>query len=165
MYKYVIIKSDKGPGVYVNLINSPAGHYLSRQPYVINLLKEILPGIKLKGEYISIEHDMGRTIGNTDIVETSEKDTIFYALPYKKDVFSRFAKNRYPIPSHKLSLVLHRDGDGSYELHDTWIGPCTPPFPGAENEKDNSKEYWENHAYVQDAQAIQSKTITKTCPY
>jgi hypothetical protein len=165
MYKYVIAQSPSGTEVYVNLISSSAGHYLSRQPYLINLLKEVLGPMSLTKPQVMIERDMGRVIGNTDIIETSEKDTIFYARAAKKSVFSRFAKNRYPSPSRKLTVLLEQDEDGNYEVHDTWIGPHTPPFPGDENETAKSKTYWETHALVQDAQTVQSKTITKICPY
>jgi len=165
MYRHVITALPNGYEVYANLIASSAGHYLSRQPYVINLIKEVLVPMNLTDSKVSIERDMGRIIGNTDIVETSEKDTIFYAMPYKKTFFSRYAKNRHPMPSHKLTIILERDTDGNYELSDTWIGPCSPPFPGDKNETDSSKSYWQTHALVQDAQVVQSKTITKICPY
>jgi hypothetical protein len=114
---------------------------------------------------VSIERDMGRVIGNTDIIETTDKDSIFYAQPNKKQVFSRYAKNRYPSPSPKLSIILEKDIDGNYEIRDTWIGPYNPPFPGDVRETSKSKTYWENHALVQDSQSVQSKTITKICPY
>ena len=165
MYKYVISKSSNGREVYVNLITSAAGHYLSRQPYVIGLTKEVLNATSLSNSKITIEQDMGRIIGSTDIVETSDKDTIFYAQPYKKNVFGRYAKNRYPLPSDKLTLILEKDTDGNYELSDTWIGPFSPPFPGDEHETAKSRTYWETHALVQDSQIVQAKTITKDCPY
>lgn len=165
MYKYVISQSSGGYEIYVNLITSPAGQYLSRQPYIINLLKEVLAPMKFTQGKVTIEHDMGRNIGNTDIVETTDKDTIFYAQPSKKNVFSRYAKNRYPSPSHKLAIVMEKDAEGNYEILDTWIGPYSPPFPGDKNETAKSKPYWQTHALVQDAQAVQSKTITKICPY
>ncbi len=165
MYKYLITESTTGYEIYVDLITSAAGHYLSRQPYVINLIKEVVLPMKLTGPRVVIEHDMGRVIGNTDIVETTEKDTIFYAQPTKKTVFSRYARNRYPSPSRKLTIILEQDAEGNYEVHDTWVGPCSPPFPGDERATSTSKSYWETHALVQDAQAVQSKTITKVCPY
>jgi len=165
MYKYPITQSSNGHEVYVNLIASSAGHYLSRQPYVLNLIKEVVASMNLTAPRVTIERNMGRVVGNTDIVETTEKDTIFYAQPYKKSVFSRYAKNRFPSPSHELTIILERDTDGNYEVTDTWIGPCSPPFPGDENETAKSKSYWQTHALVQDAQPVQAKTITKICPY
>ncbi len=165
MYRYVITESPRGYEVYVNLIDSSAGRYLSRQPYVINLVQDVLSPMNLSKPKMAIEYDMGRKIGNTDIVETSEKDTIFYAQPSKKEVFSRFAKNRRPSPSHKLTIILERDAAGDFEILDTWIGPCSPPFPGDKNETAKSRIYWETHALVQDAMPVQSKTITRVCPY
>jgi len=165
MYKYVIVESQTGYEVYVNLIGSSAGQYLNRQPYVIKLLKEVLLAAKLNNSTVVLEHDMGRVIGNTDILETTDKDTIFYAQPVKKNVFSRYAKNRYPIPSRKLTIRLQQDANGDYEILDTWIGPSSPPFPGDKDETANSKTYWETHALAQDAHSVQSRTITKICPY
>src|SRR3989344_4792470 len=165
MYRFVIAKISDDREIYVDLITSSAGKYLSRQPYVLNLIREVLKPLKLTDAQITIERDMGRVIGNTDIVETTDKDIIFYAQPYKKSVFSRYAKNRYPLPSDKLTLILEKDSDGNYELADTWIGPFSPPFPGDEHETVKSRSYWETHALVQDAQVVQSKTITKICPY
>lgn len=165
MYRHIITESPNGSEVYVNLIDSLAGHYLGRQPYVINLIKEVLSSTKLTGSKLSIERDMGRVIGNTDVVETSEKDTIFYAQAYKTSIYSRYAKNRLPSPSQKLTIILEQDTDGNYELLNTWIGSDNPPLPGDKNETAISRSYWETHAFVLDAQAVQSKTITKVCPY
>lgn len=151
--------------VYVNLISSSAGHYLSRRPYVIALVKELLAVKTLRGERIVIERNMGRDIGTTDVVPTSDKDTIYYARPLKSDVYSRFAKNRHPQTSNTLTVIAQRDSDGNYEVSDTWIGTSRPPFPGDKQETAESRTYWQTHALVQDAHVIQSKTLTKTCPY
>lgn len=164
MHKHIVAQSPSYE-VYINLIASPAGLYLSRQPYVMNLIREVLKTLELTTSRLTIEKDMGRVIGNTDIVETSEKDTIYYAQPVKKRTYSRYAKNRYPSPSRKLTLILERDGEGNYEVRDTWIGPNRPPFPGDDKATARSKQYWETHALVQDAQPVQSKTITRECPY
>jgi hypothetical protein len=165
MYKFMLARSNDKYEVYINLISSSAGHYLSRRPYVINLIKEVLTPIKLSGARVVIERDMGRNIGNTDIVTTSTSDTIYYAQPVKAEIFSRFAKNKYPQPSNTLTIIVEQDSEGNYEVSDTWIGPFIPPFPGDDNETADSKSYWETHALAHDAQPIQSKTITKTCPY
>jgi hypothetical protein len=165
MYKYSILESSNGYEIYVNLIESPAGKYLSRQPYVINLVREVLDKKKLSGPEVIIEQNMGRVIGNTEIVPTSEKDTIFYAQPFKKKVFSRYVKNRSMSPSTQLTIVIIKDEVGDYEITNAWIGPSSPPFPGDERATTTSRTYWETHALVADSQIIQSKTITKVCPY
>lgn len=165
MYKYIIAESDQTYEVYVNLISSSAGRYLSRRPYVIGLIKELLISQNLKGDRLAIEQDMGRQIGTTDIVQTGISDAIYYAQPLKSEVFSRFAKNRYPQPSNTLTVIVERDAEGNYEVSDTWIGPNCPAFPGAKYATGDSKKYWQTHALVHDAQAVQSKSVTRVCPY
>ncbi|MGH7238582.1 MAG: hypothetical protein ACREHG_00800 [Candidatus Saccharimonadales bacterium] len=165
MYKFILTQSGGNYEVYVNLISSSAGHYLSRRPYIITLIKEVLASLDLRGDRVIVERDMGRAIGSTDIITTSDKDTIYYAQPIKNEVFSRFARNRYPESSQVLTIVVVRDADGDYEVQDTWIGNASPPFPGDEHETMDSKTYWQKHALVQDAQPIQSKSITRICPY
>lgn len=151
--------------IYVNLISSSAGRYLSRRPHVIALIRELLSSSNLRGARMVIEQDMKRDIGNTDIVTTSNIDTIYYAQPLKSEVYSRFAKNRYSQASTFLTVIVERDTDGNYEVCDTWIGGNHPPFPGDEHATAASMEFWQTHALVQDAQVIQAKTLTRACPY
>jgi len=165
MYRHKITESNNGYLVYVNLVSSDAAKYLSRQPQVLNLLREAISEMDLLKDDVVIEQDMGRVIGNTDIVETSEKDTIYYAQPNKKEHFSRFAKNRYPAPCEKITIIVKKDETGDYEVTDTWIGPCIPAFPGEDDEERKSLEYWSTHALVQDAVSVKTKSITKDCPY
>ena len=165
MYVYTIDDSNEAYDVYVNLISSPAGHYLSRRPYLIALLKDLLARKQLRGPRIVIEKDMGHSIGTTDVVATKDSDTIYYAQAIKSEVFSRFARNRYPLASSMLTVTLLRDDDGNYEVNDIWIGVDRPAFPGDKSETANSKAYWQTHALVHDALPIQSKSITKDCPY
>lgn len=165
MYKFIIDETKKEYIIYINLISSPAGRYLSRRPHVISLIKELLSAKKLRGKRIVFEQDMGRDIGTTDIISTSDKDIVYYAQALKSEVFSRFAKNRYPQASSKLTIILERDNDGNYEVRKTWIGTNHPAFPGDEHETADSRAYWQTHALVQDTLAIQSKSITKVCPY
>ncbi len=138
---------------------------MSRRPYVYALIRELLSTHKLQANRMVIEQDMGRNIGTTDIVSTTDKDTIYYAQPLKSEVFSRFAKNRYPQVSSTLTVIVNRDTDGNYEVTNVWIGGKHPAFPGDQFATADSKVYWKTHALVQDAQVIQSKSLTKTCPY
>jgi hypothetical protein len=158
-------ETNEGYDIYVNLISSSAGHYLSRRPYIFALIKAIVVTKALRGKRMVIEQDMGRAIGTTDIVSTSDEDTIYYAQPLKSDVFSRFAKNRHPQVSNTLTVIAEQDADGNYEVSDVWIGANHPAFPGDEHETADSKTYWQSHALVQDALAIQPKSVTRTCPY
>jgi hypothetical protein len=165
MYKYDIGESKNGRELYVNLITSSAGHYLSRQPYLIRLIKEVLAPMNFTAAEVLVERDMGRIIGNTNIVTTSEKDSVFYAQPSKKTIASRYVKNRSLTPSTTLTILLVQDTNDNYEIVDTWIGPFCPPFPGDERATSASRDYWETHALVADTEIVQFKTITKVCPY
>jgi hypothetical protein len=165
MYKFVLGENSDGNTIYVNTISSPAGTYISRRPYIFALLKEILLSQTLRGQRIVIEQDMGRNIGTTDIVTTSDSDNVYYARPLKSEVYYRFAKNRYPQLCSTLTIVVDKDADGNYEVSDTWIGNNRPPFPGDVAATKSSLQYWATHALVPDSQPVQTKSLTKTCPY
>ena len=165
MYKFILDNSNDDYDIYIDLISSAAGRYLSRRPYVIALIKKLIATKRLSEKRVVIEQDMGRGIGTTDIVTTSEKDTIYYAQALKTNVYLRFAKNRCPQISNILTVILERDDDGNYEVIDVWIGSNYPAFPGDKHETTASKKFWQTHALVQDSQVIQSKSLTKTCPY
>jgi hypothetical protein len=165
MYTYDVGMSRNGCRVYANIINSEAGKYFSRQPYLVRIVQDILVSLDLLGEELVIAHDMGRNIGNTNIVATGEKDTIFYARLPKRDNCLRFVKNRSMEPSSKLVVMLRQDTEGSYEITKVWIGPLYPPFPDAEDAVLDSKPYWQTHALVAGSETIDPKTVTRVCPY
>jgi hypothetical protein len=164
MQKYFIVDEPTGYKVYLDPISSDAGKYLSHKPYVMGLIIEVLSETNLTDKTVKIEHEMGRHIGTTDIVETTDRDIIYYAKPVKKEHYLRFAKNRIAEKSSRLSIQLARDEDGNYEVCDTWIGPHSPASPGMESEHASSDKYWSMHAMVHDSVPIQTKTITKEKP-
>lgn len=163
--KHPIAQTGSGSQVYVDLIHSPAATHIASQPRLIELVKEVLASASIKGEQTSIEHDMGRLIGYDYVVETGDSDTIVYAKLIRSTSYSRFVKNGKPKASRYLTILLIRDDDGNYSLHDTWVGRKNPPLPGSEQETDDSKLYWSSHAFVLDAHQVQSSSITKVCPY
>jgi hypothetical protein len=119
----------------------------------------------MRNAEINIEYDMQRVIGYDFVVDTTDKDTVFYAQLLRDPIYTRFVKNGKPAPAQHLALILRKDEDGEYQLVDTWIGHISPPRPGSSNETPESKPYWERHALVSDNQSIQSRTLTKVCPY
>ncbi len=163
--KHPITSTQNGTAVYVDLIKSPAALHIAQQPYLLGLIKELIRHRQVDGETLSIDHDMGRPVGNALVVETSDKDVVIYAQRVREDMYTRFVKNGSPKQSPYVSVILRRDDDGEYELHDTWIGRLTPPRPGSGQETDDSLSYWQSHAYVYNHDAIQARTVTKVCPY
>ncbi|HUS26350.1 MAG TPA: hypothetical protein VMY99_03315 [Nevskiaceae bacterium] len=163
--RHDIAQTSNGATVYVNLLQSHAGTQISQQPYLLGLVKELAQRLAPQTAEVRLDHDMGRDIGYTYVVETTEKDTILYAQRTRDDIFTRFVKNGKPLSTRYLTVILRRDADGAYELHDTWIGRLTPPRPGSTTETSSSKSYWANHAFVFDGQSLQLRTVTKVCPY
>ncbi len=147
------------------MLGKTAGRFLNHQPYVVGLIKEVLAGKVLSQAIEDIEEDMGRVIGVTDVVQTSDTDLIYYAQPIGSSEFMRYAKNRLPTPSTLLTMQLIRDDTGDYEVVRVWIGPKTPPFPTTEDIDISNKEYWDSHAVAHKAHPVQSRSITKESPY
>ncbi len=158
-------KSRNGLEVYVDLIGSDAARHVSQQPHLLGLVAEVLRQTPLRGTDISIECDMGRNVGYDYVVSTKEADTIFYAKLLRDETYTRFVKNGKPLQTQFLTLVLHQRNDATYKLRDVWIGHVRPPRPGASNENTQSRAFWDEHAFVLDDQAIQTRTVTKVCPY
>lgn len=163
--KHPITTTRNGIPVYVDLIKSPAGTNISQQPHLVTLIKEFLPRSNVTKAKMSIEYDFGRNIGNCEVIETGGKDQIVYAKHVKRDNYIRFVRRKFPKPSTYITVLLERDADGEYALTETWIGQRMPPFPGTTEETEESRTYWENHAFVLEGQPIQFRSMTTTCPY
>jgi len=163
--RHPVAHTRNGIPVYVDLIRSKAAAHIARQPRLLGLVKEALNKVTARGERVRIEQDMGRAIGYNFVVKTTEKDTVLYAQCVRDTIYTRFVKNGKPTPTKFLVLILYYDQNGGYELHDTWIGRLSPPRPGSDEETDQSKQYWAEHAYVLDGQSLQINTVTKVCPY
>lgn len=163
--KHIIARTSNDVTVYVDLVHSRAAVQIAHQPYLVGLLKELISRTTVTGEELWLEQDMGRSVGHESIVETSTNDTILYAQRTKDTTYTRFVKNGKPEATQYITMVLKRDDEGEYELVDAWIGRLTPPRPGSQHENAASKTYWQTHAYVLDGESVQSKTVTKECPY
>jgi hypothetical protein len=163
--KHPIARTSNGVPVYVDLVRSQAAAHIAHQPHLLELVKELLQRTTVDGSDLRLDEDMGRNIGYSFVVETTEKDTILYAQPIRDDTYARFVKNGIPKTTQHLTVILKKDEDDKYELLDTWIGRLAPPRPGSTDETARSKTYWSNHAYVFDGQPIQLRTVTKVCPY
>lgn len=157
--------TKNGIEVMVDLIGSPVAARIAKQPHLLELVKEVLQKTSFRDAEVHMQYDMKRTIGYDFVIPTTEKDTIFYARPLRDTVFSRFVKNGKPLSTQVLVLIMSRNKKGEYDLQDTWVGHISPPRPGSTDETPESKPYWMAHAIIADNQAVQSSTITKTCPY
>jgi len=164
--KHLVGYTKNNIPVYIDLIRSAAAKHIAQQPSLLALTAEVLRHKSLSGSNLNIEHDMGRDIGYDFVVQTNATDNVFYAQLIKENTFTRFVKKGDPLSTTYLSLILERvSGDTSYSLCGVWIGRQSPPRPGEAKEADDSKPYWDNHAFIFDNQPIQPRTITKERPY
>jgi hypothetical protein len=164
--KHSVGYTHNGVPVVIDLIHSSAAKHIAQQPHILGLAEEVLRKVTLHDDDVSIEYDMGRSIGYNFVVGTKETDTVFYAQLIRDNVYSRFVKNGKPLATQYLTLVLkRRDDDPAYDLLDVWVGNLNPPRPGSDDETAESIPYWQNHAFILDTQQLQTRTITKVCPY
>lgn len=163
--KHVVGTLTNGTQVYANLIQNPLASSIARSPRLLTLVSEAIAKLNIEAPEVTIEQDMGRTIGYSDHLETRDKDTIFYARMTKLPEYTRFVKQRPAEQTTFMTFRLRRDVDGDYELVDAWIGKMYPPVPSPTNDTQKSKDYWEAHAVVFNGQSVLTNTITKVCPY
>src|SRR5574344_1738063 len=57
---------------------------------------------------MEIEHDFGNYVGLSDCVETSESDVLIYAIRKGRKGYTVFVKNRNPIPTSHVTIVLKK---------------------------------------------------------
>ena len=163
--KHVVVQTTNNKEVYVCLTQGPLSVQVGRNPHLLRLASEVLAKQTLSGQEVVQEYDLGRDIGYSEILETTQGDAVFYAKIARTPYFTRFVKHRKNDQTSTLSLQLVADDDGNYELQNIWVGSLYPPSPDSIEQTSKSSSYWENHAVVYNGQSILSSTITKECPY
>jgi hypothetical protein len=165
MAKSFICKMSNGAEVYYEDKKSHTATHLADTPQLLPLLKEFLSKQDFHEDRIFIEHDAGKIIGHTDLVEVTDKDDLVYAKRLNRNNYTKFVKNRTPPTTMYFTVLLHKDDGGNYELASTWVGRTCPSFPGDVNATSESKPFWDKHALVFGNQAIQEDTLTTICPW
>lgn len=163
--RHFIANTRNGMPVYVDLIYSSAAREIARQPRLLRLLEEVLRQLNVRNTQRRFEHDVGRTVGYSHIVTTTNADKVMYAQCTKEAFFSRFVKNKLPEPTQHVSLTIRHAQDGSFEITEAWLGKLHPPMPGSTSELPESKAFWLNHAIIFTDQSLQLKTLTTESPY
>lgn len=152
--------------VFVDLTRSNAAKQIAQYPNLLSLAKEALKWSHARGPSPIIECDMGRSIGYSLILETASDDPVFYAKVLNDEFYTRFVKRGEPNTTQFLTISLRSNGKvGDYIMHDIWIGRRHPGHPGSPNETEDSKNFWENHAFILQSQQLKHGTLTKVCPY
>lgn len=151
--------------VYVDMEGPHAATHLADTPGLIELVKEFIAEIEIDQDSLCIDRDMGRVVGTSDLVETTDNDEIVYAKRINRNNYTRFVSHRHAVQSSFVTVVLQKDLEGNYELWSAWIGSVVPQFPGDEHEVPESKPFWRKHALVWGNQAIQPGTETREWPW
>lgn len=112
---------------------------------------------KLDFKVQMIQVNMGRIVGKKLCVETTEKDEIFYAaMPGRKsNRVSRYVRNREPVDSSFITLILQKRDDERFQLFNCYIGEPAPmdlsdPHleKASKEAQQEALEFWKNHALI-----------------
>lgn len=148
-----------GKEVCVDYKKTNINYHLLETPNLIELVKEALPNIVLEDlDQTVLEYDMGRVVGTTNLVETTQDDEILYAKRRDRDKYSRFVKNKELTPCSSLVIVIRKQ-DESYFLWTAMCGRMLPPDAYVEDSLFNR-----THALVYDETLIQKHTATSSKP-
>ena len=146
-----LCKSANDKKIVFDPINSHTATHFNDAPKLRSLAEELFSNITLEEDLIAKEFDMGRIIGDSDVVEIDGSDEIVYAMRKSREDqgYVPFTKSRPSQPSQIMSIYLVRKDDETYELSSTWIGEFdSPAFPQMDNATEESIPYWQNHAFV-----------------
>lgn len=151
--------------IYVDKVNSHAATHLQENPQLESFVKKVLSTTDITGQEVAFEKDMGKVVGNIDLVATEEGDEIVYAKRINRNTYTRFVKNKQPTTTSLLTIILKKREDHTYELWSAYAGILVPPLPGDERETPESKPFWSIHALIWGTQAIQPGTERKEIPW
>lgn len=158
MQKYELLcRSENDKKIVFDPINSHTATHFNDAPKLRSLAEELLGNMTLEDDLIAKDFDMGRIIGECDVVEINESDEIVYAMRKSREDQGHvpFTKSRLSQPSQMMSIYLLRKDNEAYELSSIWVGEFeSPPFPQMNNATADSVPYWTQHAFVWGNQEI-----------
>ena len=114
------------------------------------LLPRVFRHINANGRPFFVEEiDIGREIGTSSCVETTNRDTIFYANRNGRMGPTRFVMGRKPESTSKVTVVCKKDDiDDHYILMTAYIGEKAEPEPWDKNATTESDSFWQSHALI-----------------
>lgn len=122
------------------------------------------------GSIIKKTVDFHKVIGITHCVETNGQEEIFYAQRKGRKTLSKFVRGRESEECTCITFVISKTTVQRYKILTAYIGykserePLDPSISN-EEEFDRCKEFWSNHALVEDSQTIFANSITNECPW
>ena len=179
----------------VDIERSHEATHLREQPGLWTLTQEVLRKsniITAPDQDASFEMDMGRVVGEMDLVdvqscdwEGSEENRIRWARRVNRETWTPLVvRDKRPLtrfvtvvlkqldisrPDPKtLDPKLLNPGMADRQHHDlytAYIGRKTPSLPGDRYETEASLPYWLSHALIWGTQAVQEDTVRYDCPW
>jgi hypothetical protein len=162
--KELLTHSYNQQPVYIDHDATKMALHIQEVPFLLELAKEVLEGCELLQENEAIEKDMGRIVGESTLVETTDADEVIYAVRLGREKYTRFVMNKSAQPTSYVTVILRRADDG-YSLWSAWCGKLVPTSPGGDDEMLESQGFWSKHALVYDETIIKLDTLTTTCPW
>lgn len=142
-------RSADGKLVTLDYANTNVEYHIIETPDLLSLVQEVLPTLILGDQaQIVVERDLGRIVGTTNLVETTDKDEIVYAKRVGRSKYSRFVKNRREIPCSSVVVVLRRGADGYY----LWTAMCGKLLPPEAYQQ--GSDFNATHAMVYDEKLV-----------
>lgn len=159
--------TKNGRSVYLTDESSHAKTHFVHHPKLLPAVKKAIPNINVEDTLVRIQIDTGEIVGTRDLIQTTSEDTIVYAIREKRTTYSRFIKNKQPVPSSIIVVDIRKSAPDSdeYYLYTAYAGILTPSFPGGDYLPEQSIIFWSNHALVWGTQEIISGTETTICPW
>lgn len=161
-----VCTSKNGKHVYFDPTHSHAATHFNDAPQLKDVVIEILANKTLQGVKIEFDTDMGRIVGNMDVVTVDKTDDMVYAKRKNRNEYVPFTKSRGTQPTQLVSMGLIQQEDESYKLTSAWFGEFeSPPFPGEPTATQQSIDFWNARAFVWGSQGVQEDTVTTTRPW
>ena len=164
----LLCKSANSKQVVFDPVNSHTATHFKDAPGLKELAKELLSDMNLEGDLIAKDVDMGKIVGNSDVVEIDDTDVIVFAMRKNREDqgYVPFTKSRPSQPCSLVSIHLIKKDEDTYELSSVWIGQYeSPMFPQMSNATADSIPYWSQHAFVWGSQEIIAGSERNDCPW
>ncbi len=130
-----------------------------------DLVLDVLPSIESNDEvHFEKSITFPSNIGICRVVNTTSNDQIYYAVRKNRKGYSRIVKGKEGEQSNVLSLALLKSSETKYILITAYIGDRAGPEPYDKYCMPSDKEYWLNHAFVEELVEIDKNTITNIPP-
>lgn len=129
--------------------NGHVSQHRSVLPHLHNAISKIAAGTS---EFIAEEIEFPYIVGFSECVPTTESDDVFFATRVGRQVPTRFVRNRQPIPTKIVTVVMKFVGP-DWVLVTAYIGPRAPREVGdptlvSDDEKAEAAEFWSRNALI-----------------